>query len=229
MLGDASPAVEQFRADIDVATTHPTMRAYALPGMAWAALADGDPPAAQRIALDAAEEPATRPYAAAELTYDALRAGAPPREIAPRLVRLHARTDSPLAAAYALHAEALVARSGRALLAAADAFTSIGALRFASECSADAARCFADEGREDSARRAAAQADKLHLGGPRPHLDGVDGPSIALTRREAQLVDLASRGSNAEIADRLVLSTRTVESHLYTAMKKLGVADRREL
>jgi len=230
MLGEATHAVDQFHEDVDVATTHPTMRAYALQGEAWAALAAGDPPAAERIALGAAEEPRTRAYAAAELTYDALRAGAPAREIAPRLARLRARTDSPLAAAYAEHADALVERSGRALLAAVDAFTAVGALRLACECAADAARVFADEGREDSARRAAARADELHLGGPRPHLGGVGGPSIELTRREAQLVDLASRGlSNAEIADRLVLSTRTVESHLYNAMKKLGVTDRRQL
>ncbi|HTX68698.1 MAG TPA: helix-turn-helix transcriptional regulator, partial [Thermoleophilia bacterium] len=230
MLDDPTHAVEQFRDDIDVATTHPTMRAYALRGMAWAALAEGDPPAAQRIALDAAQDPRTRPYAAAELTHDALRAGAPAREIAPRLARLRTRTDSPLAAAYAEHADALVARSGSALLAVVDVFADIGALRLACECAADAARFFADEGRADSARRAAAQADKLHLGGRRPHLGDIDGPSIELTRREAQLVDLASRGlSNAEIADRLVLSTRTVESHLYNAMKKLGVTDRRDL
>jgi DNA-binding NarL/FixJ family response regulator len=51
-----------------------------------------------------------------------------------------------------------------------------------------------------------------------------------LTRRETQLVALAARGmSNAEIAERLVVSVRTVESHLYRAMQKLGVSDRREL
>ena len=54
--------------------------------------------------------------------------------------------------------------------------------------------------------------------------------SVELTPREAQLVDLAARGlTNAEIADRLVLSVRTVESHIYRAMQKLGVNDRREL
>jgi DNA-binding NarL/FixJ family response regulator len=230
MLGDATQAVEQFHQDVDTATRHPTMRPYALQGEAWAALAEGDPPRAQQIALDVADEPGIRPYAAAELAYDALRAGAPAREVAPRLARLRARTDSPLAAAYADHADALLARNGRGLLDAVDAFEAIGALRLACECAADAARAFADEGREDSARRAAARADKLHLGGPRPVLAGVDGPSIELTRREAQLVDLASRGlSNTEIAERLVLSTRTVESHLYNAMKKLGVTDRRDL
>ncbi|MGH3223805.1 MAG: helix-turn-helix domain-containing protein [Streptosporangiaceae bacterium] len=52
----------------------------------------------------------------------------------------------------------------------------------------------------------------------------------ALTSRERQLIEFAGRGlSNAEIADRLVLSVRTVESHLYRAMHKLGITNRRDL
>lgn len=51
-----------------------------------------------------------------------------------------------------------------------------------------------------------------------------------LTAREAQITDLARRGmTNAEIAQQLVLSVRTVEAHLYRAMHKLGVSDRRLL
>ena len=43
-------------------------------------------------------------------------------------------------------------------------------------------------------------------------------------------MELASKGlTNAQIADRLVLSVRTVETHIYRAMQKLGVSDRREL
>ena len=41
---------------------------------------------------------------------------------------------------------------------------------------------------------------------------------------------LARRGlSNAEIADQLVLSVRTVEAHVYRAMQKRGVAVRGDL
>ena len=59
---------------------------------------------------------------------------------------------------------------------------------------------------------------------------GLDPDALSLTERERQLVELAAQGlSNPEIADRLVLSVRTVESHLYRAMQKLGVKDRRDL
>ena len=63
-----------------------------------------------------------------------------------------------------------------------------------------------------------------------PAIDGLDATAVDLTRREAQLVDLARQGlSNGEIADRLVLSVRTVETHLYRGMQKLGIKDRRDL
>lgn len=51
-----------------------------------------------------------------------------------------------------------------------------------------------------------------------------------LSRRESEVAGLAARGlSNADIANQLTLSVRTVESHLYRAFAKLGVAHRREL
>jgi DNA-binding NarL/FixJ family response regulator len=132
--------------------------------------------------------------------------------------------------AYAAHAGA---RDGAALLAAAEEMAAIGALRYAVEAGAGAAAAFLAEGRQDSARRAAHRARQWHLpdqGGVLPRIDGLDTTATALTRREAQLVELAAQGlSNAEIADRLVLSVRTVETHLYRAMQKLGVSDRREL
>jgi DNA-binding NarL/FixJ family response regulator len=57
-----------------------------------------------------------------------------------------------------------------------------------------------------------------------------DGSEEALTTREREVAVLAGRGlSNREIAGRLFLSVRTVESHVYLARRKLGAATRREL
>jgi DNA-binding CsgD family transcriptional regulator len=51
-----------------------------------------------------------------------------------------------------------------------------------------------------------------------------------LTRRELQIATLAAAGhSSSEIAGRLHLSARTVDSHLYRTYIKLGVAGRADL
>lgn len=55
-------------------------------------------------------------------------------------------------------------------------------------------------------------------------------PSPQLTSREREIVTLAREGmTNREIASRLFLSVRTVESHLYRSMQKLGVSQRSQL
>jgi DNA-binding NarL/FixJ family response regulator len=135
--------------------------------------------------------------------------------------------------AFAAHTVAHAVRDGTALIAVAEEMAVIGALRFGMEAAVHAAEAFLATGHQDSARRAASRARELHQpgqGGSAPEIDGLDEATVGLTAREAQLVDLVARGmTNAEIAERLVLSVRTVESHVYRAMHKLGVSDRREL
>jgi DNA-binding NarL/FixJ family response regulator len=111
-------------------------------------------------------------------------------------------------------------------------FAVIGANRYASEAAAHGAAALASEGRQDTARRAAARSRELQPDrqGAEPLLiEGVDRAATELTPREAEMVHLAARGlSNAQIAETLVISTRTVETHIYRAMRKLGVTDRHE-
>jgi DNA-binding CsgD family transcriptional regulator len=227
------PALQRCHARLGGAEALAHQQPYVVRAEAWAAHAEGDSPRAQHLLLQAAARLSPSPVHAARLTYEAMRAAAPARGVAEPLERLRARCDARLVAAYADHATAGAAGDGAGMLRVADEMEEIGALRYATEAAAHAADAFARQGREDSARRAAARSRDLHArgqGGLAPAMTELDGAAIALTTREAQLVRLASTGlSNAEIADRLVLSVRTVESHLYRAMQKLGVSDRRQL
>jgi DNA-binding CsgD family transcriptional regulator len=64
----------------------------------------------------------------------------------------------------------------------------------------------------------------------RPWRGGRKGYGTALSPREREVLGLAAMGrTNREIATELVLSTRTVESHLAKVMRKLGVRSRRAL
>ena len=197
------------------------------------AFIEGDHDTARATVLGSIADDADMPLHCAKLLYAAMRAGEPARELAPRMARARERCDARMMAAYADHVAARAAGDAGALLESAEAFAAIGADRYAMEAAADAATAFAADGRQDSARRAAARSLELHVehqGGPAPDIRGVDSADVLLTPRESQLVALAARGmSNAEIADRLVLSVRTVESHIYRAMQKLGVSDRRDL
>ena len=226
-------ALERCEAMLHDEEPLPNQIPYLARARAWMADAHGDQRAAQRILLDAAESMARMPVYDGQLRHDALRCGAGARSVAESLQPICGICDAPLVAAYAAHATARADRDGTALLEAAEAFAGIGALRYATETAAEAADAFADAGRQDSARRAAARSRALFAdgqGGVPPAIGGLDSRAIELTARERQLVELASQGlSNAEIAERLVLSVRTVESHLYRAMQKLGVSDRREL
>jgi DNA-binding NarL/FixJ family response regulator len=188
------------------------------------------PAEAGRRLLEDAESLGEMVGLAPQLAYDALRVGAPAATL---LERMAARNESRLVAAYARHASAKEARDGAALMDAAEEMAAIGALRYAVEAASDAAGAFVAAGRQDSARRAAARARELHVpdqGAELPVIDGLDATAIELTPRETQLIDLARQGlGNAEIADRLVISVRTVETHLYRGMQKLGISDRHDL
>ncbi|GGM08478.1 LuxR C-terminal-related transcriptional regulator [Dactylosporangium sucinum] len=76
------------------------------------------------------------------------------------------------------------------------------------------------------AARAAADARRLDLPGPAARASTVD----PLTEREREVAALVAEAlSNREIAARLVLSERTVESHVRHILAKLGLANRTEL
>ena len=82
-------------------------------------------------------------------------------------------------------------------------------------------------GRGDRPRAAAGQ--RRH-GGVRGHRSRATlANSAGLTARQVEILRLVADGlSNAEIAHRLVLSTRTVDHHVSAVLQKLGLPSRRD-
>ena len=78
-------------------------------------------------------------------------------------------------------------------------------------------------------RLAARAAEELVISGARPRRAAVSGPD-SLTAGEARVARLAAGGrSNREIAQRLFVTTKTVENQLSSAYRKLGVNSREGL
>jgi ATP/maltotriose-dependent transcriptional regulator MalT len=148
-----------------------------------------------------------------------------------RMRRLAGQADGPLAAAFLAHAEAAAGNVAWRLEEIAADFEAMGALLHAAESAAQAAGAYELSG--DRQRRAAASARALRLAGicgTARTLALGQLTSPALTTREQEVAGLAGVGlSNRAIADRLVVSVHTVETHLARSYAKLGITRRREL
>ncbi len=87
----------------------------------------------------------------------------------------------------------------------------------------------------DTARRRGCDAlaelalAELRAAGGRPRRQRSTGVE-ALTARERQVAELAAAGfANAEIAERIFVTRRTVEAHMRSIFRKLGVSRRQQL
>src|SRR5262249_20092680 len=136
----------------------------------------------------------------------------------------------------AAHAAALAAEDPHGLRAAAERFEGFGALLLAADAEAQAAIAFQRLDSRGAARAAHDRARPLAQpwqGAPAPArtpaLTALAAPP-RLTGREREIATLLADGlSNREIAQRLAVSVRTVEGHIYRATAKLGVTDRAQL
>jgi DNA-binding CsgD family transcriptional regulator len=227
----ARDAASSMRERMAGRESRPVRSIYLACGEGWAARAQ-DGAAGAKVFLrhaDAARDLSNR----SNLLHQALRAGGRPGPIAAALCELAGRCDSRLIEARAAHAVAVAARDAEALLSAGEELAAIGYGAAAVEATSTGARRLLEEGRLDSARRAAARARDLHpsaQGWEPPAIDGLEGVAVELTPREDQIATLAGRGlTNQEIAEQLVLSVRTVETYIYRAMQKRGVDTRHDL
>ncbi|MDQ0146237.1 LuxR C-terminal-related transcriptional regulator [Pseudarthrobacter niigatensis] len=122
---------------------------------------------------------------------------------------------------------------GDTLMATAASLEEAGFVNLAREAYARASTVLEQAGERRRSRQAVAQREKCdHELGER-FREGrfiAAAPAVRLTRREQDIVELAVQGlTDREIAQRLMVSVRTVEGHLYRTYVKLGVRSRDEL
>ena len=233
LLGEPSAAeealVEAERFTAESARVFQLWVALARP---WVAAARGELSTAVKLALDLA----TQARDGGQFTFqilalhDVVRLGQP-RRVAGALREAVVGVEGRLAPVYAAHATALAAEDAAALDEVANAFMSIGVNLLAAETAAEAARAYRAAGRRSSALAASRRAATLAAaceGARTPALDLLTQPPD-LTPREQEIAGLAARGlSSPAIADRLVLSVRTVDNALQHVYRKLGLTSRAE-
>jgi DNA-binding CsgD family transcriptional regulator len=136
------------------------------------------------------------------------------------------------AAVAAAHASALAAGDGDGLMAASGRYIQMGDALSALDAAAQAATVFRRAGLRGSALNATGRAHamaKLCGDVHTPAVVDAAAPPV-FTGREREVIMLVGSGlTNREIAERLQLSIRTVEGHLYRAAGRVGARDRNEL
>ena len=137
------------------------------------------------------------------------------------------RFAAPSSTARAAYVRARAAGSADALLDAAVLHAELGFVADAAEL-AELAVAAMGPPRSEARVRATALAEEMRR--RIRHVDTAPAPIVPLTRRELEVARLATRGlSDHDIGETLFISTRTVESHLAAAYRKLGIRSRREL
>ncbi|GIH94964.1 LuxR C-terminal-related transcriptional regulator [Planobispora siamensis] len=224
LLGDVAAAEETLAAA--ETTGLPIGPHAALPvesARVWTTAVRGDVAGAVGAALAAAET-APPPYALF-LLHDAVRLGRADL-VAGRLAGLG--IEGPLASLFARHA---AARDPERLDEVSRDFEGLGMVLYAAEAAAQAAALYRKAGLRRGER--AAQTRAAVLAGACQGARTVALTELAaprLTPRQREIATLAAQGlSNREIAERLVVSVRTVANTLYSVYEKAGVGDRTQL
>ena len=197
----------------------------------WALAAGGSLPEAVAVVRSASAEARDRDQPTHELACIQAATQWGDGSGAARARELAGLLSLPLADAVARHASSLQAGDGEGLLAASAEYRSIGDRATAADAAAQAAAVFIQGQHSSRGAYAAAIAQELadECGSLcTPALRSRLG--IPLTGRQRDVIELVASGlSNREIADRLVMSVRTVEGHVYRACQRVGANTREEL
>jgi DNA-binding CsgD family transcriptional regulator/tetratricopeptide (TPR) repeat protein len=199
---------------------------------AWVVAGQGAVSEAIAVALSAAERARGTGRFAAEVTCLQAATQFGDHSGGPRLRELEPIVEGPRVRLVARFAEALRDGEARELTSLSEEFEQMGDVVAAVDCAAHAALAYRHQGKRGSALGSSARAAALaeQCGGvSTPALRQASAP-LPLTDREGEIVMLIGEGfSSREVAERLTLSVRTVESHIYRAMVKTGTTTRDEL
>ena len=199
---------------------------------AWLAAGQGALTEAITTMLAAAETAAARGQFAAEVVCLQTAVQFGDYSGASRLSELESMVEGPRANLAARFATALSNSDGPELAAISEEFERLGDLVAAVDAAAHACTAFRHRDLRGSALGCSTRAEALaeRCGGiSTPALREVSEP-LPLTAREREIVRLLGSGlTSREVSERLCLSLRTVEGHVYRAMTKTGSASRDEL
>ena len=199
---------------------------------AWVIATQGAISEAVKTVLSAAQIACTNGQFAAEVTCLQTATQFGEHSCAPRLRELAAIVEGPRAGLAARFAAALEAGDAAELAAVSEEFERMGDLVAAVDAAAHAALAYRRQDLRGSALGCSTRAEALA-----ERCGGVSTPALRqaserlpLTDREHEIVMLLGEGlSSPAIAERLTLSARTVEGHIYRAMAKTGTGSRDEL
>lgn len=199
---------------------------------AWVVAGEGAVSEAIDILLGAAENASAKGQFAAEVLCRQTAAQLGEHSGAERLRELAAVVEGPRVSVAARFAAALADGDAAELMSVSADFERIGDVVAAVDAAANAALVYRRQGLRGSALGCATRADALakQCGGARtPALRQASEP-LPFTSREREIVMLIGEGlTSRAVAERLSLSVRTVESHIYRAMAKTGTTTRDEL
>jgi DNA-binding CsgD family transcriptional regulator len=193
---------------------------------AWTLAAGRNMSGAISAARDAARiaERSGQLAVALQALHDAVRLG--DATAADAIARVTSDLDCVAGRAALRHGRALATADADELTAVATELADLGMKCAAADAAAQAAKAFAARHERKGEVEAMARAAELAGGASTPALDQVLNP-LPLTGRELEIAIMVSEGmTNKAIAERLSVSVRTVEGHIYRACMKLDVPDR---
>ena len=151
-------------------------------------------------------------------------------EVADRMRAIAALDQAPLAALMAQEAEATAVADPVALTVVSQHADRYGATLIAAESAAVAHLLFVEKGRSLEALAAEVRSDQLFQQLPGQISIPKEKMKPILSGRERQVLDeLLVGGTSKEIAERMFISPRTVDSHLRRIYQRLDVHGREEL